>query len=162
MTELKLPPINALICMHNNQVANPIQQYLAKSGARKVSIADSQTQVRYALKHNHYDFYMIEQNLPGIKGIELYEYLKITDQVDDDTVAMLCMTDPSASDIKKAKELGVKSIIAPPFTIKKIQEQMLRMYGQKHTHFPSKPPLSPYKEQIAAAMRAERISRPIN
>ncbi len=146
MSELQLPPINALICMHNQQLSTPVFQYMSRFGARKVTIADSQMQVDYALKHDQYDFFLIEQNLPGISGIDLFEYLSICEKITDNTESMLCLDRPTQANVIRAKELGVRSIMIPPFSIKKIGTRLQKIYSDEQPaqqkHFPAKPPLT--------------------
>lgn len=140
MSIQKLPPINVLLCIHSAQISGPLYQYFTKFGAASVTIADSRVQVNSAIRKQNYDFFMIDQNLPGVSGINLLEYLKISDVIDDDSTTVLCMNMPKKQEILRAKSLGVSSIIIPPFSIQKIGERIQKLYEDTTPlHFPSAP-----------------------
>ncbi len=129
MYEKELPPIKVLICIGNDHISDPLYQYYSRSGAIRTVVAKNQGHINEALYDEDFDLILIEQNLPSINGFALYQNLLHRKKITQNKKALMFMDDPTQEAVLKARQLGLRTILIPPFTLQAVSDRTKQMFA---------------------------------
>lgn len=129
MYEKELPPIKVLICIGNDHISDPLYQYYSRSGAIRTVVAKNQGHINEALYDEDFDLILIEQNLPSINGFALYQNLLHRKKITQNKKALMFMDDPTQEAVLKARKLGLRTILIPPFTLQAVSDRTKQMFA---------------------------------
>jgi two-component system chemotaxis response regulator CheY len=100
-----------------------IKTILRKVGFEDMEEAENGREALSKLKEKKFDVVLLDQNMPGLSGIELLKLMKQDEQLKNIPVIMIT-AETSKEKVLEAIQLGVSEYIVKPFTAETLKKKI--------------------------------------
>ena len=126
-TEKRISPITILYVEDDEAVAGAVKDTFEAEGRRVITCADGAAALKLIAGKTHYDLLIFDNELPGIKGLELVRHARLLPHRKRTPIIMF-----SASDVEtEAWRVGVDAFLRKPQDIGELPAMVTRLLSKK-------------------------------
>ena len=128
-----MPPnqnIRILIVDDFPAMIRTIKGVFKRIGYRNIVIAESGEEADQILQNQSVDFIVCDWNMPGMKGIDLLQKVRVDPRLKDLPFIMVT-AEVKKDEVQKAIQCGIDEYILKPFTVDTMKEKFFKVWKKK-------------------------------